>query len=62
MYDWTTLDQEWEQRSKRLFQRCVNEPDKTQVQQMWYKACLSELSRLEWKAIIRESLPRVAEH
>jgi len=49
MSDWINLDEQWQQRSKHMFQRCINEPDMSKAQLAWYAACQSEEMRLEWK-------------
>ena len=49
MCNWIALDEEWQQRSKRLVQRCLNEPDMTKSQLMLDRAYKSETRRLEWQ-------------
>jgi len=49
MCNWIALDEEWQQRTKRLVQRCLNEPDMTKSQLMLDRAYKSESRRLEWQ-------------
>ena len=49
--DWMELDEQWQQRSKLMFQRCVNEPNMSKAQLAWEVACHSEKKRLEWKRL-----------
>ncbi len=48
MCNWNTVDEEWQQRTTRLFQRSVNEPDITESKRLWDIASKSESNRLEW--------------
>lgn len=54
MSNWISLDKQWQERSKQMFQRCVNELDMTKAQYAWYIACQSETRRLEWKSLCLE--------
>lgn len=47
---WVELDEQWQQRSHLMFQRCVHEPDMNQAQLTWDVACHLEKMRLEWKS------------
>jgi hypothetical protein len=49
MCNWIALDEEWQQRTKRLLQRCINESNLTKSQLMLERAYNSELRRLEWQ-------------
>ena len=49
MSDWINLDEQWQERSKYMFQRCLKEPDMAKAQLSWYVACQSEEVRLQWK-------------
>ncbi|HEY9634048.1 MAG TPA: hypothetical protein V6D14_11605 [Coleofasciculaceae cyanobacterium] len=51
MGNWIELDKQWGQRSKQMFQRCVNETDLSKFQLYWYLACESEKRRLDWKGL-----------
>ncbi len=59
MGDWIELDQQWQQRSQWLFQRCVSEPDIRKFPLHWYLACQSEKERLEWKSLYLQQEDRV---
>lgn len=50
MSNWIELNEQWQQRSEQLFQRCVREPDIVKAEGVWDAACQSEESRLEWQS------------
>jgi hypothetical protein len=49
MPDWTTLNEEWLERTRRLLQRSVKELDMTKAQQLRHAASNSESNRREWR-------------
>lgn len=48
MRDTKTLNEEWLERTKRLRERTVSEPDITKSKSLWDIASKSESNRLEW--------------
>jgi len=54
MCNWIALDEEWQQRTKRLLQRCMNESNGTKSQLMLERAYQSESRRLEWQYCYKE--------
>jgi len=52
--NWRKLNEQWFERSQKMFQRAVKEPDITLARQIFHAACLSEKNRLEWQS---ECLP-----
>ncbi|HEY9794466.1 MAG TPA: hypothetical protein V6D30_02395 [Leptolyngbyaceae cyanobacterium] len=60
MSNWIKLDEQWQERSKQMFQRCVNELDMTKAQQAWSIACQSEKRRLEWKSLCLQEEGKVS--
>jgi hypothetical protein len=54
MCNWIALDEAWQQRTKRLLQRCINESNLTKSQLMLERAYNSELRRLEWQHSYKE--------
>ena len=53
MRDIKIINEEWQQRSKRLFKRSVSEADVTKSKRLWHIASKSEFNRLEWLGQIR---------
>lgn len=49
--DWQALNEQWQQRSKQMFQRCLKESDMALAQKAWNTACHSEKKRLEWRCL-----------
>jgi hypothetical protein len=62
MLDTKTVDEEWLQRIKRLFERSVSEADVTKSKSLWYLANQSESIRLEWLDQTRNTTQRLCKH